>query len=401
MGFFKNMLSGALPMGGRKVSLDSSLGNVLIAGNSKYGEDTVLTSYAIDSVNKGRGVIIFREYAGGISAYPQIASSNRLIYDIDCTDGSVTEQINAFSGMAEKDIAAYIIKLFNAYNEIERSKKMSYQNYITLLLELANRAGKKVRLDNLAEISIEDLDDYNMRYCSGTEQLRNDRFLNSMRTEVRELEAYFADFSFNAAGAVLSGTKGLEQIFRLKPIIEISMDFSAKPEEAKVVMTAVIDAVSRFNGAAASVSNVNVIVNGVPNELLIESGLQKLIKSGKGCNVAYTVQDISNLSEKSNEWIDYADTYFFFRQNSNKNKEFCSEFFGTYEKKKVSTTQSKSSPTFMSMIMGNSMGAQNQKGVNTSYEKERVYLPDVFAALPDNTAIFYDKRTNNHTKLTV
>ena len=189
MGFLKNMLSGALPMGGRKVSLDSSLGNVLIAGNSKYGEDTVLTSYAIDSVNKGRGVIIFREYAGGISAYPQIASSNRLIYDIDCTDGSVTEQINAFSGMAEKDIAAYIIKLFNAYNEIERSKRMSYQNYVTLLLELAKKAGKKVRLDNLAEISIEDLDDYNMRYCSGTEQLRNDRFWNSMRTEVRELEA--------------------------------------------------------------------------------------------------------------------------------------------------------------------------------------------------------------------
>ena len=51
--------------------------------------------------------------------------------------------------------------------------------------------------------------------------------------------------------------------------------------------------------------------------------------------------------------------------------------------------------------MGNSMGAQNQTGVSVSYEKERVYLPDVFAGLPDNTAIFYDKRNNMHTKLTV
>ena len=166
-------------------------------------------------------------------------------------------------------------------------------------------------------------------------------------------------------------------------------------------MTAVIDAVSRFNSAMSTVSNVNVIVNGAPNDILVESGLQKLIKSGRGCNVAYTIQDLSNLLEKSNEWVDFADSYFFFKQTSNKNKEFCSEFFGTYEKEKKSTQKTKSSPTFMSMLMGNSMGAQNQTGVSVSYEKERVYLPDVFAGLPDNTAIFYDKRNNMHTKLTV
>lgn len=400
MGLLKSILTGGLPSP-KRVAIDASLGNVLIAGNSKYGETTVLTSYAIDSVNKGKGVIIFREYTNGISAYPHIANSSRLIYAVDCTDNAATEQINVLANMSEKDFAAYIIKLFNVYNEIDRSKKMSYQNYIALIVDLAKKAGKKVRLDNLAEFSIEELDNYNMTYCSGVNQMRNDRFLNSMRAEVRDLEAYFADFSYNSAGFVLSGNREIEQIFRYKPIIEISLDYAGKPEESKVIMTAVIDAVSRFNSAMSTVSNVNVIVNGAPNDILVESGLQKLIKSGRGCNVAYTIQDLSNLLEKSNEWVDFADSYFFFRQTSNKNKEFCSEFFGTYEKEKKSTQKTKSSPTFMSMLMGNSMGAQNQTGVSVSYEKERVYLPDVFAGLPDNTAIFYDKRNNMHTKLTV
>lgn len=384
----------------RQVSIDTSMGNVLIAGGSKRGAETVMRNYAIDSVNNNIGVVIFRDQSNGISSYPSISSSSRLIYDVDCSDNSTTEQIDIFAGMNDVEINSFIIKLFDMYNEIDKTKKMSFQNYIALLRNLAKKAGKRVKLNNLADFPIEEIETYNSVYCYGMELSKNDRFLSSIRSEIRELEAYFFDFSNNVAGYVLSGNKSLEQIFKIKPIIEISLDFSRKPEESTIIMAAFIDAICRINFSITSVVGVNVFVDGAPNDVLINSGLQKLIKNGGSFNVIYTVQDISNLVETSNEWIDYADSYLFFRQNSNKNKEFCSEFFGTYEKQKETITKGVSNPSFFDRMSGRGSSSK-QSSTSITTEKERVYGQEVFAGLPDNQAIFYYKKTNEHMYLTV
>ena len=184
----------------RKIYLDASLGNTLIAGSSRSGAEAVIRSYAIDSANKGYGVVIFRDQKTGVSAYPSIASSARLIHEMDCTDNSTTDQIDIFAGLNDQEINALIIRIFDLYNEIERGRKMSYQNYITLLRSLAAKAHKKVRLDNLADFPIEEVESLNMTYCTGMEQMRNDRFLNSIRPEIRELESYFFEFSSNVPG---------------------------------------------------------------------------------------------------------------------------------------------------------------------------------------------------------
>lgn len=384
----------------REIVIDSSLGNVLIAGSSKRGVETIMKNYAIDALNNGCGVVIFRDNNTGFSSYPAISTSARLIFDVDCTDNSTTEQINIFAGMTDADINTYIIKLFNMYNEIDKTKKMSYQNYISLLRLLANKAGKRVKLNNLVDYPIEEVENFNLMYCTGMEQARNDRFLNSIRTEIRELEAYFFDFSNNLAGYILSGNKSLEQIFNFKPIIEISLDFSRKPEESALIMSAIIDAIERFNLASTNVKSINVIVDGAPNDILISSGLQKLIKGRRGFNVLYTIQDISNLVEQSNEWIDYADSYFFFKQNSNKNKEFCSAFFGEYEYQKETITKGVSNPTFWDRMSGRGTSSKNSS-TSVSVEKKRVYLPEVFAGLPDNQAIYYFKKLNEHNYITI
>lgn len=384
----------------RRVSIDTTLGNVLIAGGSRKGAEAVIRNYAIDSVNKNIGIVVFRDQSTGISSYPSISSSSRLIYDVDCSDNSTTEQIDIFSGMSDVEINAYIIKLFDMYNEIDKTKKMSFQNYIALLRTLAKKAGKRVKLNNLADFPIEEIENYNSIYCNGMELSRNDRFLSSIRTEIRELESYFFDFSNNVAGYILSGNKSIEQVFKTKPIIEISLDFARKPEESTIIMAAFIDVISRINLSMTSVVSVNTVVDGAPNDILINSGLQKLIKSGRNFNVMYTVQDISNLVETSNEWIDYADSYFFFRQNSNKNKEFCSEFFGTYERQKETVTKGVSNPSFWDRMSGRGSSSK-QSSTSITTEKERVYLPEVFAGLPDNQAIYYYKKNNEHMYLNV
>ena len=384
----------------RVINLDSTLGNVLITGTSKEGKEVVLKNYAIDSVNKDIGVIIFRDQITGVSSYPTISPSNRLIYEVDCSENSTTEQIDVFAGMNDKEICNSIIKIFDLFNEIERTKKMSYINYISILRNLVRRSGKTVKLNNLADYPIEEVELLNMRYCTSVEQSQNDRFLTGIRSDIRELESYFFDFSQNMAGYVLSGNKSLEKIFNLKPIIEISLDFAGKPEESKVIISTVLDALNRANISVTGKNSINVIIDGAPNEVLIDSGLQNVIKSGRGYKVLYTVQDISNLVKDSNEWIDYVDSYFFFKQNSNQNKEFCSEFFGTYEKKKEQITKGTSKPTFWDRLNGTGTTSK-QNSTTVTYEKERVYLPEVFSALPDNQAIYYSKNHNEHTRLTV
>jgi len=395
MGIF-SLIKGSMASS-KIVSIDSSLGNVLITGNSPRGSETIMRNYAIDTINQGGAVVIFRDSRNGFAAYPSVVSSNSMIYEINNEEGAITESIEVLSCFSDSECNQYIINMFDKYSEIEKSKRMSYQNYIALVRNLLKKRGRQLKLSDLERYSIEDIEDLNSSVSMPeTERNRNERFLNSIRPDIRELEAYFYDFSNNSVGEILSGNKTLEKILSTKEVVEVSLDFTSKPKESEIIMTAIIDNICKLNYSAAKKRSVSVIVNEVPNECLIESGLNKLIKSTGNCNVLYTVADISNLIEKSNEWIEYADSYFFFKQNSNKNKEFCSEFFGTYERTKVSKTRT--DPTFWDAIQGR---GSSTKGTTTTTEKERVYLPDVFANLLENQAIYYFKSTNEHSRLTV
>lgn len=395
MGIF-SLIKGSMASN-KIVTIDSSLGNVLITGNSPRGSETIMRNYAIDTINQGGAVVIFRDSRNGFNAYPSVVNSNTMIYEINNEEGAITESIEVLSCFSDSECNQYIINMFDKYSEIDKSKRMSYQNYIALVRNLLKKRGRQIKLSDLERYSIEDIEDLNSSVnMPDTERNRNERFLNSIRPDIRELEAYFYDFSNNSVGEILSGNKTLEKILATKEVVEVSLDFTSKPKESEIIMTAIIDNICKLNYSAAKKSSVSVIVNEVPNECLIESGLNKLIKSTRNCSVLYTVTDISNLIEKSNEWIEYADSYFFFKQNSNKNKEFCSEFFGTYERTKVSNTYN--APTFWSAIQGKGSAS---RGTTTTTEKERVYLPDVFANLLENQAIYYFKSTNEHSRLTV
>lgn len=393
-GFF-NFLKGSTS--GRMVNINTSLGNVLITGNSPRGSQIIMRNYAIDTINQGGSVIIFRDSRNGFSAYPTVVASNSMIYEINNEEGTITEGIDVLSCFSDSECNQYIINMFDKYSEIERNKRMSYQNYIALVRNLLKKRGRQLKISDLEKYSIEDIEDLNTSInMTDVERNKNERFLNSIRPDIRELESYFYYFSNNSVGEILSGDKNLEKIFAKKNVVEVSLDFTSKPEESKIIMMAIIDNICKFNYMSARSRKISVIVNEVPNEYLIESGLNKLIRFTGDCNVVYTVTDISNLIEKSNEWIEYADSYFFFKQNSNKNKDFCSEFLGTYEKQKVSETRT--DPTFWHAIQGR--GAST-KGKTVTTEKERNYLPDVFANLPENEAIYFFKSTNQHSRLTL
>ena len=389
MGLFSLIKGGSRKA--KDVALDSSMGNILITGFSKKGPEEIIRSYAIDALDNNSVLIVFRDQATGYSVYPSVTSSLNYVYEIDCADNSTTKQIDIFAGYNESEINNNIIKLFDQYSEIDKTKKMSFTNYIALLRGLAKKSGKNVKLDQFIDYPIEEVEDLNFKYASSPmEQSRNDRFLSGIRANISELESYFYDFSQNVLGYIFSGNKSFDVIFSQKPIVEISLDFSGKFEESKIIMSTMVEALLKTNVFAMGKTGIKVIASEVPNEILIESGLQKLIKNNKTFGVLYTVADISSLIDQSNEWIDFADTYFFFKQTSNKNKDFCSELFGEYEKEKESVTMHNTKLFFY-----------DSKDKTKTLEKERVYPPEVFSGLQDNQAIYYNKLKNEHIFLNV
>ena len=389
MGLFSLIKGGSRKA--KDVALDSSMGNILITGFSKKGPEEIIRSYAIDALDNNSVLIVFRDQATGYSVYPSVTSSLNYVYEIDCADNSTTKQIDIFAGYNESEINNNIIKLFDQYSEIDKTKKMSFTNYIALLRGLAKKSGKNVKLDQFIDYPIEEVEDLNFKYASSPmEQSRNDRFLSGIRANISELESYFYDFSQNVLGYIFSGNKSFDVIFSQKPIVEISLDFSGKFEESKIIMSTMVEALLKTNVFAMGKTGIKVIASEVPNEILIESGLQKLIKNNKTFGVLYTVADISSLIDQSNEWIDFADTYFFFKQTSNKNKDFCSELFGEYEKEKESVTMYNTKLFFY-----------DSKDKTKTLEKERVYPPEVFSGLQDNQAIYYNKLKNEHIFLNV
>ena len=400
MKFFQALLNKPQQEKQKIISIDVGLGNVAVIGNSKAGKEAILKDYAIDAYNGDAAVFLFRNAAMGIATYPQISPSPNIVCEMDNSDDAMTEQFDALAHCGtEADKNSAIIKLFDTYSPIDASKKMNYQSYIDIMRRLLKVTGKHVRLNEFYNHSIEEIDDLNRRApIPQVDRDRNERFLNGFRLDAMGIESYFRVFSENTIGYIMSGIKTLERIFQNKDFMEISFDFSSKRPESEILLSALIDNIRKFNFSSSRKKRVIVIADEIPNESLINSGFIRLLKMSN-CQAIFTASDIAGLIEKSNDWIEATSSYFFLRQNSNKNKEFCAEFFGKYEKEKVSETsgQSNQKPSFFGFVDPTKTTITKNRTV--SYEKEYIYSPEVFAGLGDYESIYYFKNGNEHGRL--
>jgi hypothetical protein len=399
MGIFSGLFKPSAPQAPQFINIDMQLGNVAVIGNSKPGKEALLTNYAIDAYNGDAAIFLFRNAAMGMTTYPQISPSMNMVCEMDNSDNAMTEQFDAFAHCGtEADKNSAVIRLFEAYSPIDAGKKMNYQSYIDVIRRLFKAAGKQVRLNEYFNHSIEEIDDLNRRApISQTEKDRNERFLNGFRADAMGIKSYFRAFSENTIGYIMSGTKNLEKIFQTKDFMEVSFDFSSKQSESEILLSIFIDNIKKYNFTMSRKKRVIVIADEIPNESLINSGFLRLLKM-TNCQAIFTVSDIANLIEKSNDWIEAADSYFFLRQNSNKNKEYCAEFFGKYEKQKISemTGQTNQKPSIFNLGFIDPEKTTVTKNKTISYEKEYVYPPEEFAKLGDFDAIYFFKTNNIH-----
>jgi len=402
MGVFSRLLNPAPHTTPKIISIDTGLGNVAVIGNSKAGKEAILRNYALDAHNNESAVFLFRNAAMGMTTYPQISSSLNIVCEMDNSDNAMTEQFDAFAHCGtEADKNSAIIKLFDAYSTIDPNKKMNYQSYIDIIRRLLKIFSKQVCLNEFYNYSIEDIDDMNRRApIPQIDRDRNERFLNGFRADAMGIESYFRAFSENTIGYIMSGTKTLEKIFQAKDFMEVSFDFSSKQAESEILLSTLIDNIKKYNFSSSRKKKIIVVADEIPNESLINSGFIRLLKMSN-CQAIFTVSDIASLIEKSNDWIEAANSYFFLKQNSNKNKEFCAEFFGKYEKQKVSDTsgQTNQKPSLFNLGFIDPEKTTVTKNRTISYEKEYIYPPEVFAGLEDYESIYYFKNGNEHNKL--
>ena len=398
-GIFSN--TPALYNSGGVISIDNNLGNIALIGNSPRAVSSVMRNYSIDALNNNKAVVVLRNSANGFSAYPTVMSTRRTMHEIDVCEQQSAEQYDGLAGYSDKEKETAIIQLMEVFGSIEPSKKVRYQNYISIIRSLLATRGKKLRLNELYLYNVDEVETLNATArISDAERMRNERFLSSFRTDLIEFETYCFEFERNITGHIMSGTKSLEDIFASKQLIEFSFDFKSNKDDSNVLLKAVVNSLCKFNAAAAGKNGLVVVINEIPNESLISAEVQRLIKNLPGCRVVYSIADISKLVEESNDWIEYADSYFFLLQTSDKNKEFSSAFFGTYEKQKVTTNTGRSDPTFWDRL-ANRGSSSRTSGTSVTTEKERVYLPEVFSTMPPNEAIYFFKSSNSHNRITL
>ena len=281
------------------------------------------------------------------------------------------------------------------------------------MLYLIKLAGKTPKINELSSYTIETLEDINSRaHIPDAEKNLNERFFDGVRGDVAVIESYLYDFANNNAGFILSGDSSLEQIVSRGKIIEVSLDFSTRKEESELLLSILFDKLYKFDYSKVGINQLVVVLDELPNETLIKAGAEKMFMNAAPCHIVLSVMDVAMLAEKSNVFIDKPDSLFFFQQQSNKNQEYCSEFFGNYEKTKVSTTQTSGTNTSRTRSSlwdyWNDRGTSNKtRGTSSSVsytsttEKERVYLPDVFKNLPENQCIYFFRKDKSHNYLNI
>lgn len=404
MGFLKNAFNKLMPSSSKVISLDNSLGNILLAGNSTEGKNIVIRNTML-SYYQTSGCVIIKNSANGFSAIPNMTNSYSMVYGIDTGDGAFTEQFNPFANLNDKQTTELLFNILNKYLQFEGTVKMRFKEYLAKMVCFIKLAGKTVKINELYQYTLETLEDMNDRSrLSEAEKIRNERFFDGVRADIGILESYFSDFENNNIGFILSGTQSLEDIINTGKIIEINLDFTFRKEESESFLSVLTDCICRFDFGKTNVSSLAIAVDEIPNDTLLKAGFDKFLVSFDRCHVVYSILDIATLAEKTNVFIDKADSIFFFQQNSNKNKEYCSEFFGTYEKQKVSTTESqgKNRSSMWDYWNGRGQTSYNtQTSQTVSTEKERIYLPDVFGNMPKDECIYFFRSDRQHGRLKV
>lgn len=382
-------------MPSRAVDIGLSLGSTIACGNARAGKERLLTDYVIDALNNDSAVIMFRDVSSGFSPYPRIINAYSGILSINSTEYAATDGLDPFANYSESDAANETVKIFSTLSEVDKSKKVIYQNYISIIRSLLKENGKKFKLNELSEYTLEDFDRMNsVSRMPQTQKMRNDGFLNKLRGgDAYEIESYFDLFKDNNLGDILSGDMSLETVFRSKYLIDVALDFAADENACVAVITAILDAASKMKLATTKKTSVTITTDNVPNDALQQCGIIKFLDRAN-FNVFINVTDISNLVKENNLWAEKVNSYFFLKQNSNENKEYCSAIFGEYEKNEVSRSESVSKPNLFSIVTGRGT-TSTTTGINTQIVKKRVFPPEKFANMPENRAIYYIKNTNN------
>jgi hypothetical protein len=238
MGFLDNLFGKPAPLPPKLINIDLSLGNVAIIGGSRASKDAlskgllggvekIIKNYAIDANNNDAAIFIFRNVNLDLCTYPHICPYPNAICEMDNSTNAMTEQFDAFAYCgSESDKNDAILELFESFQSIEQSQKMSYLTYIAIMRNLLIKDGKQVMLNNLNDYSFDVIDSLNQRLpLPQDERDRNSRFLNSFRLHSSNIESYFRVFANNTIGNIMSGNRSLDKIFEGKDIMEVSFDF--------------------------------------------------------------------------------------------------------------------------------------------------------------------------------
>jgi len=405
MGLFTDLFGSTPQPTNKIIHIDTNLGNVAIVGNSTPAKETLFANYGIDAYNKEAAIFVFRDAKIGMATYPQMSPSANCICEVDNSDNATTEQFDALAHCrTESDKNEAIIKLFDTFSPIEPSKKMTYSTYIDIMRKLLKLSGKNVRINELYNYSIEDIDNLNRR--SALPQIdkdRNERSLNSFRSDAIGIESYFRVFAENTIGYIMSGTKTLDKFFQTKDFMEVTFDFSSKQKDSEILLSAFIDNILKYNFSASRKNKIFVIADEIPNDALVNTGFIRLLKM-TNCHVIFSISNIAGLVKISNDWVDKVNCFFFLCQNSNENTEYCAKMFGEHEVRKPIESDGRTTEAPSLRNLGGLLQTTKptvNKQTTWQIVKEYVYPPEVFAQLGDYETIYYNIKDKEQCRLTL
>ena len=408
MGFLNKLFGKTSFSNTNYINLDLSLGNnVLLSGNSPAGKTSIIRNYTISAINNGGGLLIIKNANAGFSVVPNVYNSYQSIFGIDTSDNAFTEQFNPFANLNDTQMVELLFNIFHKYSEFENSHKMKFKQYLAKIVYFAKASGKTIKLNELQDYTLDKLEDMNARSrLPDVQKDQNERFFDSLRQDISILESYFYDFANNNIGFILSGNKSLEEIVNTGKAIEVNLDFSARKEESELFLSVLSDKLCKFDFNRTTKTCLSVVVDDIPNDAIMNSNIDKLVSmSSDKLYTIYSIMDIATISEKTNVFVDQADSLFFFQQNSVKNKNYCADFFGKYDKEKITTSDTygtsrgRSSNFGQSSSYGFNSGSNRSQSVSRTTEKDYVYAPDEFGMLTDKKCIYFFRSNHTHNYL--
>lgn len=371
---------GLLSSGTLIINLDTTLENTVLAGTSPKGISTVMESFAADAERKNAGVLLIRNLNGGCSLTASMGSTFRMT-----TQNSVMgDSLDMFAGLKSHEYSRCLLELMDRYCTIDSTKRIIYDDYLQMVIELHRKKHVSVKPNELANFSVSDVRALNQAVTTDiSERDQNELFLKAHNADLNILQSYFRIFKRNKLGELTSGTQSFEKVLDSNGVVEITLDFANNEKESVDFLDVLIDRLCMRRTSIMVKKQVYVIMDQVSNEHMIEAGAQRILSLAPWCYMMYSVTDISNLVKNSTVWVNQCTTMLCFRQFSAANMQYCSDLFGTHRVPKVGCSWF------------------GRLGFNVNFVEEPIYKTGDFAKLPDNTAIFRTSKTGQHCRLQV